>query len=96
VADKQSFYEDIKENSIINEDFFKKVYGYSVCDDPFLTTVANKLISISRKDVVQAYNEWFSSWQKESKLAMKSVSEWYSKECDKQFERLLKEQQRRR
>ncbi|MFV0343440.1 MAG: hypothetical protein ACK5JH_11240 [Anaerocolumna sp.] len=93
MPDKQSFYQSINETTTFDNDFFKKVYGYSVCDDSFLPAVAAKLISIGRKDIVQAYNDWFSNWKAEDDKAMKSVANWYAKESDKEFERLQKEQQ---
>jgi len=93
MPDKQSFYQSINETVSFDNDFFKKVYGYSVCDDSFLTAVATKLINIGRKDIVQAYNDWFTKWKAEDDKAMKNVAIWYHKECDKEFERFQKEQQ---
>lgn len=93
MPDKQSFYQGINQNTEYNEDFFKKVYGYSICDDLFLTAVATKLIGLGRKDVVQAYNEWFARWKAEDDKAMKNVAKWYIKECDKKFKEFQKKQQ---
>jgi hypothetical protein len=93
MPDKQSFYQGINENTEYNEDFFKKVYGYSICDDLFLTAVATKLIGLGRKDVVQAYNEWFARWKAEDDKVMKKVAGWYVKEVNRKFEEFKKEQQ---
>ncbi len=90
---KLSFYEGINETTVFDDDFHKKVYGYSICDELFLPAVAAKLTGIGRKDVIQAYNEWFARWKAEDDKAMKSVAKWYIKECDKKFEKLQKEQQ---
>lgn len=93
MPDKQSFYQGINETTVFDDDFHKKVYGYSVCDESFLTVVVAKLTSIGRKDIIQAYNEWFTKWKAEDDKAMKSVAKWYLKECDKKFEEFQKEQQ---
>lgn len=53
MPDKQSFYQGINETTTYDSDFFKKVYGYSVCDELFFPAIATKLISIGRKDIVQ-------------------------------------------
>jgi hypothetical protein len=92
-ANKQSFFESINKDTVFDESFFKKVYGYSVCDDLFLGVVASKLISIGRSEIVQAYNNWYAAWKTEDDRQMKKVAEWYHKECDKEFERWQKEQQ---
>jgi hypothetical protein len=94
-VDKQSFYKGINETIVFSEDFFKKVYGYSIYDDLFLSAVATKLNALGRKDIVQAYNEWFTRWGVEDDEVSKRIANWYQKECDKEFEKLQKEQQRK-
>lgn len=93
MPDKLSFYQGINETTVFDDEFHKKVYGYSICDELFLPAVATKLTGIGRKDIIQAYNEWFARWKAEDDKAMKSVAKWYLKECDKKFEEFKKEQQ---
>lgn len=95
MLDKQSFYQSIKETTVFDEEFFKKVYGYSVCDELFLNAVATKLIALGRKEILQAYNEWFTRWKTEDDKVMKKVAGWYIKECDKEYEKCQKEQYRK-
>ncbi|MDU6265819.1 MAG: hypothetical protein E6600_15090 [Anaerocolumna aminovalerica] len=94
MPDKQSFYLEINEITVFNEEFFKKVYAYSVCDDLFLTAIAVRLTSIGRKDVIQAYNEWFTKWKSEDDKVMIKVAEWHRKECDKKWEKKEKQQRK--
>jgi len=90
MADKQTFFESINKDTLFDDEFFKKVYGYSVCNDLFLGVVASKLISIGKSKEVSAYNGWYTAWKTNYDLKTKKVAEWYHKECDKQYERLMK------
>ena len=95
MSSKLSFYQGINETTIFDDEFHKKAYGYSVCDESFLPAVAAKLTGIGRTDIIQAYNEWFARWKAEDDKVMKSVAKWYIKECDKKFEEFQKEQQKK-
>ncbi|WP_313132807.1 hypothetical protein [Anaerocolumna sp.] len=93
MPDKQSFYQEINEITVFNEEFFKKVYAYSVCDELFIPAVVAKLIGIGRKDVIEDYNKWLAKWKAEDDKVIKKVARWYIKECDREFEKFQKEQQ---
>jgi hypothetical protein len=93
MASKQLFYESISKDTVYDEEFYKRVYGYSVCDDLFITAVSTKLCSIGRKDAIQGYNEWFARWQEEYNQMMKGVAEKYREECERQYLRMQKEKQ---
>jgi hypothetical protein len=96
MVDKQSFYKCIDKDTVFNNEFYKKVYGYSICDKNFLGLVAKRLTEIDKKDKIKEYNEWYTSWYQvymygdENHSGMVEVSKWYKKECDKQFESLSK------
>jgi membrane protein required for beta-lactamase induction len=92
---KQSFYEGINQETIFNEDFFKKVLGYSMYDVPFLDAVAIRLTKIGRNNVSEQYNAWYAAWKAEDDQQMKKVAEWFHKECDRDFENRQKEQQKK-
>lgn len=85
MVNKQSFYESINQDTIIDETFFRKVLGYSMYDKPFLRIIAEKLASIGRSDAVQAYNAWYATWKATDYQRMKKIAEWYHKECDREF-----------
>mgnify|MGYP000907703619 CR=1 FL=1 len=91
-VNKRSFYESINHDSVFNEEFFKKILGYSMYDKSFLEAVNTKLSKIGRIDVISRYNTWYTKWKGEDNLQMKKVSEWYQKECDRKFEKWKKEQ----
>jgi hypothetical protein len=90
MPDKSTFLASITKETVLDEAFFKKAYGYSVCDDLFLGMVAVKLASIGRKEAVQAYNEWYAAWKMEDDRQMKKVAEWFHKELDIQFREWVK------
>ena len=91
---KQSFYENINQETVFNEDFFKKVLGYSMYDVPFLDAVVVRLTEIGRNDVVEHYNAWYAAWKANDDQQVKKVSEWFHKECDKQFDRMQKKHEK--
>lgn len=92
MPDKQSFYQGINETTIFNDEFFKKVYGYSVYDNAFLDLASSKLISIGKNYAVQAYNEWFDRWQNEDNQILRGVARWYQKKLDNEWEQKQKKQ----
>jgi hypothetical protein len=85
MPDKQLFLNNININTTFDDSFFKKIYGYSVCDNQFLGVIAAKLLDMGRKDIVQAYNIWFAGWKKENDKVLKTVAGWYHKELEKQY-----------
>jgi DNA modification methylase len=91
---KQSFYESINQDTVFDEDFFKKVLGYSMFDVSFLDAVVAKLTRIGRKYIVDQYNAWYAAWKVEDDLQMKKIAEWFQKECDKQFDRIQKKHEK--
>ncbi len=91
-VNKKSFYESITQDTIFNEDFFKKVLGYSMYDVPFLEAMDVRLTEIGRKGVIEQYNTWYAAWKAEDDKKMKEIAEWYHKEVDKQFEKQQKKQ----
>ena len=93
-VNKRSFYESINHDSVFNEEFFKKILGYSMYDKSFLEAVNTKLAKIGRNDVITKYNSWYAKWKAEDNLQMKKVAEWYQKECDKTYKRMISEHQR--
>lgn len=86
---KENFIQNINSRTEFNTSFFKKVYGYSVCDSIFLTEVAKKLVCIERKDVIDSYNEWYREYKIIDDNLMQEVSKWYQIECDKRYQKLL-------
>jgi len=71
--------------SSFNEEFNKKVCGYSMYDREYLQQVVSKLLQINRKDIILAYNEWYLFWNLEQNKELKRVAEWYVKECEKKY-----------
>lgn len=92
---KESFIQSINAETDFNEAFFKKVYGYSMYDLPFLERVASELIRIDRKDIIALYNQWYQEYKTQDDNMMKEISKWYQKECDKNFVKLQKEKEQK-
>lgn len=80
---KENFFLSINKDLKADENFYKKIYGYSVTDSAFPAKVANKLIEVGRKEVVQGYNEWLQQYLKEDRESKKEAAAWLQKEIDK-------------
>ena len=85
IPDKDLFLASINAQGIFDVEFYKKVCGYSMYDTEYLQQIASKLVLINRKDIIQTYNQWYSSWQQEQNTELKRVAAWYVKECEKKY-----------
>ena len=93
MPNKIDFLLSITKDLKADENFYKKIYGYSVTDSAFPAKVANKLIEVGRKDVIQGYKQWIKRYLEENKEKMKEVAKWMQKEIDKEYERYRKEKE---
>lgn len=89
---KQQFFSSITADIKADEEFFKKIYGYSFYDASFLEQVAEQLDSVNRKDAIAAYNNWFQQYQKERDAVLKQVSKDVVKNLDNRYEREVKKE----
>lgn len=102
MADKGTFFESINLGTIFDEEFYKKVYGYSIYDKEFLKKVSGKLVEIGKKEYIQTYNEWLAKWKyeyiygNENKEGLIKVSRWYSKICEEQYQALIRKSKKER
>ena len=102
MINKKIFFESINKDTIFDSDFYKKVYGYSVYDNEFLDKVSAKLIEIGKKDCIQEYNDWFTNWNHErlygngKSQGLISISRWYVKICDEQYQELMRSSKKKR
>lgn len=87
---KQVFFDSIKNESIFNDEFFKKVYGYAVSEKEFISKVAVELKRIGRGEVIAAYNEWYQEYLRQDKEEMKKVASWYVDKCKEWYKSEVK------
>ena len=80
---------------VADEDFFKKVYGYSYCDSGFLGMVAGKLVKVGRKDIIEKYNQWLARYQEQRDKELKEAAHWYVKQVDDWYEREVEKYKRK-
>ena len=90
---KNELFLSINQDMRVDENFYKRVYGYSVTDSAFPAKVANKLIEVGRKEVIQGYNQWLQGYLAKNKENMKEAAAWLRKEFDKEYERYRKEKE---
>ena len=93
MPNKNDFFLSIDRGLKANENFYKKIYGYSVTDSAFRTRVTNKIVEIGRKEVIEEYNLWLSNYLEEVNLSMKEAAIWLRKEIDEEYERRVKERE---
>ena len=87
---KQLFFDSISNNNVFDETFFKKVYGYSICDSAFIHKVSDRLKQLGRTDAILSYNKWYQEYLSKENDSMRSVSEWYIKRCEEWYQRKYK------
>lgn len=90
---KEEFYESITPNTVADETFCKRVYGYSLYDKPFLTRVSEKLKKQGNIKAMRAYNEWLKVYLEKERQQAKEIAQWYAnfrKNQREQEERALK------
>lgn len=90
IENKEKLLQGITSSRQYDESFYKHVYYNSKTDKALPNEIAYKLIEVGRKDVVQAYNEWLSSYLEEREQMLIRVSEWYCEQIDREFERKCK------
>ena len=90
---KENFFLSINKDLKADENFYKKIYGYSVTASAFPAKVANKLIEVGRKEVIQGYNQWLQGYLAKNKENMKEAAAWLRKEFDKEYEKRRREKE---
>lgn len=74
---KQEFFNSVTRDTIADETFCKRVYGYSLYDKPFLSQITSKLIECKNIKVMRAYNEWLKIYLEEERQQAQKISAWY-------------------
>ena len=90
-VNKETFLHSISSETELSKDFFMKIYGYSLYDRGFETTVIVKLKDLELGEVITGYEEWKKVYEAEQSVEDKTVAHWYIKECEKQWDKLKKE-----
>ncbi|MEY8331393.1 hypothetical protein AALB81_19085 [Lachnospiraceae bacterium 48-33] len=76
---KQEFFNSVTRDTIADETFCKRVYGYSLYDKPFLSQITSKLIECKNIKAMKAYNEWLKIYLEEERQQVQEVAIWYQK-----------------
>ncbi|MEY8331446.1 hypothetical protein AALB81_19380 [Lachnospiraceae bacterium 48-33] len=84
---KQEFFNSVTRDTIADETFCKRVYGYSLYDRPFLSQITSKLIECKNIKAMKAYNEWLKIYLEEERQQAKEVAEWYRKFLNEKSEK---------
>lgn len=87
---KKEFLMTIKPGMVVNEEFFLRVYGYSLYDPEFLNQVANILLKQRNIFAMKSYNKWLSDYKKAEKEEMKIAASWLRKRNEDRRNALLK------
>lgn len=83
---REELLNSMSTDTIFDESFFQKIYGYSITDSNFLVEVVHKLFEIDRTEVAKDYNIWLTDWKAKDDIMRKEVSKWYHKELECRYE----------
>lgn len=92
---KEEFYNSITPDTIADETFCKRVYGYSLYDKAFLARITEKLQKQGNIKAMRAYNEWLKVYLEKERQERKDIAEWYAKFRKNQREREDRELKKR-
>lgn len=82
---KAAFLDSIKPGVVLDDAFFRRLYGWSVTEPEFLERALD--IAVSRQaDIVPGYQAWVQAYEAEQAVINKDVAEWYGKWSEQQRE----------
>ncbi|WP_434309222.1 hypothetical protein [Hominifimenecus sp. rT4P-3] len=82
---KAAFLDSIKPGVVLDDAFFRKLYGWSMTEPDFLERALD--IAVSRQvDIAPGYQAWGKAYEAEQAAIDKDVAEWYGKWSGEQRE----------
>ena len=61
----------------LDQDFFRRVYGYSYTDPAFAEQVMSALDAVGCDHARESYNAWVQSYEAKRNKVLRNVAEWY-------------------
>ena len=91
MASREELLGSIQPGMRLTKDFFKRIYGYEITQpgfaDPAIETLEAAGCSRAREYYICVVAEIDHGYDKDRK----EVAAWYTKECDKQFQKFVQE-----
>ena len=88
---KEEFFQSIGSDTEADEDFLKRLYGYSLYDPPFLDAVLNKFRSYGRDAVRYIYSYYLYCELRAEREMLQPIAREMAKKIDRDYERQVKE-----
>ena len=88
---KEELLASINPDMCLTKGFLKRIYGYSITDPEFADKALSALQAAGCTNARRYYDSWVAEYEEVYDANLKSVAEWYSKECEKAWEAKVKE-----
>ena len=88
---KENFFQSLTADTWCGWDWCRKLYGYSVTDPAFLERVCARLDELNRPRVKHIYAFYLKTQIAHEKEQEREAGEWLTKQIDKNYERMVKE-----
>lgn len=80
----------------LTKEFLKRIYGYEISYPGFANTAIAALEAAGCSKARKYYEEWVRDYEAAYRAEIKPVAAWYAAECEKQWEKKLKEGEEQR
>lgn len=93
---KEELLASIKPEMRLTKDFIKRIYGYEISYPGFSDKAIAALEKAGCSRARQYYEEWVAEYEAAYRAEIQPVAEWFQRECEKQWEKKLKEGEEQR
>ena len=90
MASKEELLSSINPDMGLTRDFFKQIYGFELSYLGFSNEAIERLKAVGCSYARQYYEDWTADYEKQQKVVLKLVAEWYRRQCEKQWENRLR------
>lgn len=91
----QQLLDSIRPGMSLNEEFFKRIYGYELTWPGFAEIALTKLEEAGSTKSRKYYEQFSQKYENESKEILRNVSIWYSDQLEKERERIDRKEVRK-
>ncbi len=93
---KEELLASIRPGMKLTKDFLKRIYGYEISYPGFSEEAIAALEAVGCVRAREHYTSWVQEYESKRDAELKEVAHWYRLECEKQWEKKLKEGEEKR
>ena len=95
MASREELLQSIRPDMKLDRAFFLKVYGYEISFPGFKDIAIKALNEVGCSRAEEHYNRIVSEYEQKQNESIKNATGWYLKKCQDDYERLVKENERK-